>query len=169
MDKRTVTGHDFSRAANAQKSWALAPEGIPKEIFMKVPKSLRIAGWIFLSFAVFWIWYMVAADYSYGAVAGTYSFRSDGERSTLILKKDQTFQQELIRQGKVERVQGTWRRLGEGGVNFSKEFLPVGNVQTASDGSTYGEVQKNFFELIPSIVFGPDRGHGPRFHIQLFR
>jgi hypothetical protein len=136
---------------------------------MKVPKSARIVVWIFFALAAFWIWYMVAADYSYSAVSGTYTFRLDGEESTLVLNKDQSFQQELMRQGKVEHAQGTWRRIGEGGVVFSKEFLPVGDVQAESDGSTYGEVQKNFLELIPSIVLGPDRDHGPRFHIKLFR
>jgi hypothetical protein len=162
--------HDFSRAGNALSvNRALAPEGMSEEIVMKIPKSVRIVGWIFLSFAVFSIWYWVAADYSYSAVAGTYTFQSNGETSTLILKKDQSFQQVLTRQGKVERVQGTWRRIGEGGVNFSKEFLPVGNVQVSPDGSTYGVVQKHFFGLIPSIVLGENRNHGPIFHIQLFR
>ena len=136
---------------------------------MKVPKFVRISGWVFLSLAVFWIWYMVAADYSYSAVAGTYIFQSNGEKSTLILKKDQSFQQELVRQSKVERTRGTWRRIGEGGVVFSKEFLPVGHVQVESDGFTYGQVQKSFFELIPSIVLGQDRDHCARFHIKFFR
>ena len=136
---------------------------------MKVPKSVQINGWIFLSFAVFWIWYMVAADYSYGAIAGTYVYRADGEESTLALKKDQSFQQELIRQGKVERTQGSWRRIGEGGVVFSKEFLPVGDVQAASDGSTYGEVRKSFLELIPSIFLQTDGEHGPGFYRKWFR
>ena len=136
---------------------------------MKVSKPVRIIGWVFLSLAAFWIWYMVAADYSYSAVAGTYIFQANGEKSTLILRKDQSFLQVLTRQGKVERTQGSWRRIGEGGVVFSKEFLPIGNVQVSSDGSTYGVVQKYFFELIPSIVLGENRDHGPVFHIQLFR
>lgn len=71
------------------------------------------------------IWYCVAADYSYGAVSGTYPLSLNGEVSTLILNKDRSFQQELSRDGKVERTQGSWRRLGEGGVVFSKEFLKV--------------------------------------------
>jgi hypothetical protein len=136
---------------------------------MKVHKSVQIVGWIFLSFAVFSIWYWVAADYSYSAVAGTYTFQSNGETSTLILRKDQSFQQVLSRQGKVEHTQGSWQRIGEGGVVFSKEFLSVGHVQVESDGFTYGQVQKSFFELIPSIVLGQDRDHCARFHIQFFR
>jgi len=136
---------------------------------MKMSKPVRIIGWVILSLAAFWIWYMVAADYSYSAVAGTYIFQANGEKSTLVLMKDQSFQQELVRQDKVERTRGTWRRIGEDGVVFSKDFLPISGVNAEPDGSTYGEVQKSFFELIPSIVLGPDRDHGPRFHIQLFR
>ncbi len=151
-----------------EKQRALAPEVVSEEVSMKVPKFIRIAGWVFLLFAAFWIWYMVAADYSYSAVSGTYTFRLNGETSTLVLNKDQSFQQELKHHGKIEHVQGTWRRIGEGGVVFSKEFLSVSDVQAESDGSTYGEVQKDFFELIPSIVLGPDRDHGPRFHRKLF-
>ena len=135
---------------------------------MKVPKPVRIGGWIFLSFAVFSIWFMVAADYGYGAVSGTYTFRQGGESSTLTLRKDRTFRQKRDREGKIECAQGNWRRIGEGGVNFSKKFLPIGQIRAESDGSIYGEVQKSFLELIPSIVLGPDRYGGPRFHRELF-
>ena len=136
---------------------------------MRVPRSLRIVGWVFLVFAAFSVWYMVAADYGYGAVSGTYKFRQDGETSTLVLKKDRTFVQERTRQGKTERAQGTWRRIGEGGVVFSPEFLKVTGQETRSDGQADGEVQKSFFQLIPSIVLGADRIRGPRFHRTLLR
>ena len=92
-----------------------------------------------------------------------------GETSTLILGKDETFKQERNRSGKIEHAQGHWHRSGEGGIGFSKEFLPVGAVHAASDGVTYGEVQKSFFELVPSIVLGADRYDGPRFHREFFR
>ncbi len=136
---------------------------------MKVPKSVQIAGWVFLCLAVLWIWYMIAADYSYGAVAGTYAFQSNGETSTLVLKKDRSFQQELTRQGKIERTQGSWRRIGEGGVVFSREFLGVTGQEVRPDGQADGEVQKSFFGLFLSIVFEPGRDNGPRFHKKLFR
>lgn len=68
-----------------------------------------------LFLALTWCWYAVAADYSYRAVAGTYIFRSNAESSTLFLGRDQRFQQNLSRDGKVEHAQGTWRRIGEGG------------------------------------------------------
>jgi hypothetical protein len=41
------------------------------------------------------------------------------------LNQDRSFQQQLIRDGKVENAEGSWRRLGEGGISFSKEFLKV--------------------------------------------
>src|ERR1700733_14315567 len=92
---------------------------------MKLTTSVRVAAGLLLLILVFWVWYCVAADYSYGAVSGTYTLSLNGEMSTLILNKDRSFQQELSRDGKVERTQGSWRRLGEGGVVFSKEFLKV--------------------------------------------
>jgi len=135
---------------------------------MKVPKPVQIGCWILLFFAAFWFWYMVAADYGYQAVSGTYRFQQGGESSTLILKRDRTFLQERNRQGEIERAQGVWHRSGEGGIEFSKEFLSISQVSPESDGFTYGEVQKSFLELIPSIVLGPNRDHGPRFHKQFF-
>jgi hypothetical protein len=51
------------------------------------------------------------------------------ETSTLVLRPDHRFQQEISRAGKVERVQGSWRRIGEGGIVFSKEFLRVAGVE----------------------------------------
>ena len=135
---------------------------------MKVSKPVRIIGWVFLCLAAFWIWYMVAADYSYSALAGTYTFQSNRETSTLVLNKDQSFQQELTHQGKVERTQGSWRRIGEGGVVFSREFLTVTGQEVRPDGQADGEVEKNFFGLFLSIVLGPDRDNGPTFHKKLF-
>jgi hypothetical protein len=139
---------------------------------MKMPAlvriAVRIAGWAFLSLAVFSVWYWFAADYSYGALAGTYVYRSGDLKSTLILKEDRSFAQEVVTVGKVQHAQGTWRRLGEGGVVFSKEILPPGDFRSRSDGSTDGDVQKSFLELIPSIVLASDKEPGPRFHRQYF-
>jgi hypothetical protein len=133
---------------------------------VKIPKALRVSTWLFLFLALFCAWYTVAANYDYGAVSGTYVFQRGDESSTLILRKDRTFSQQRTSNGKVEQAQGTWRRLGEGGVNFSKEFLTVGGVQPESDGSTYGEVQKSFMNLIPSIYLGNGSGARPKFHLK---
>lgn len=125
---------------------------------------LKIIGAGALVLLIFCVWYWFAADYSYNAVSGTYSFQSNGESSVLILREDKVFLQERTSHGRTERTQGTWRRVGEGGVVFSAEFLPVGQINAGSDGSVYGEVQKSFLELIPSIVLY----NGPRFHRTLF-
>ena len=134
---------------------------------MKSTASARVAGGLLLMIGVFWVWYCVAADYSYGAVSGTYTLRLNGETSTLILDKDRTFQQELSRDGKVERAQGNWRRLGEGGVVFSKELLKVSGQEVRPDGQADGEVRKRL-GLFLSIAFNPDPG-GPVFRKKLFR
>lgn len=114
-----------------------------------------------------WGWYSVAANYSYGAVAGRYTFRLNGYESILVLNDDQTFQQELKGNGSVAHAQGSWRRVGEGGVVFSKEFLKVSGQDTRPDGQIDGEIKKHF-GLFLSIVFRPDPG-GPVFHRKLFR
>jgi hypothetical protein len=62
--------------------------------------SVRVGGVIFLLISILVIWYSVASDYSYDAVSGTYAFASNGEKSTLVLRKDLIFQQQLSRAGK---------------------------------------------------------------------
>jgi hypothetical protein len=74
---------------------------------MKLTASARVSGGLLLLILVSWVWYSVAANYDYGAVAGTYSLRRTGEASTLVLKEDRSFQQELIRRGKIERAKGS--------------------------------------------------------------
>ena len=83
---------------------------------------------------LFWTWYSVAADYGYRAVAGTYTFERGTERSILILHRDQSFEQELSRAGSIRRTRGRWRRVGEGGVAFSKDLLTVAGQSVAPDG-----------------------------------
>lgn len=124
---------------------------------MKLTAPVRVAGGLLLLIVTFWVWYCVAADYSYGAVSGTYIFRLNGETSTLILGNDRSFQQELSRDGKVERTQGSWRRLGEGGVVFSKEFLKVSGQEVRPDGQADGEVKKRL-GLFLSIHLKPGSG-----------
>jgi hypothetical protein len=128
---------------------------------------VRLSVGIVLLIVMFWTWYVTAADYSYGAVSGVYTFAHEGELSTLILKPDHSFHQELRSLGKVEHAQGNWRRIGEGGVVFSKEFLKLSGQETASDGQSFGEVKKSF-GLVPSIVLSPDSG-GPKLHRTFFR
>ena len=135
---------------------------------MKIPTSVQMGCGVVLILAFLWCWYMVAADYSYRAVSGTYIFHGDGESSTLVLRQDQSFQQDLNRDGRIEHVRGTWRRIGEGGVVFSREFLKVKGQEVRSDGQADGEIEKRFAGFIPSIRFEPQFS-GPTFNRRLFR
>jgi hypothetical protein len=92
----------------------------------------------------FVLWYTVASDYGDGVTSGTYHLAQNGETSTLVLKPDHTFQQELNKLGNVKRAAGTWRRFGEGAIKFSKEFLTVSGQELGQDGTPYGEIHKRF-------------------------
>jgi len=129
---------------------------------------IRALIYILSAISLFFVWYAIAADYDYGMVAGTYEFSGHGESSTLVLNKDRSFLQKRIHDGKVDYAKGTWHRSGEGGVDFSEDFLEVGGASHASDGQTYGEVIKHFLILVPSIVLGNDWDSGPRFNRAFF-
>jgi hypothetical protein len=131
---------------------------------MKMSTPIRVTGVILCAICLFTGWYMIAANYDYGMVAGTYEFRGAKESSVLLLKKDGSFFQKRSSNGKIDYAQGTWHRSGEGGIDFSEGFLEVGGVAPDSDGHTYGEVIKRLLDLIPSIVLGNDWDRGPRFH-----
>ncbi len=96
----------------------------------------------------FVLWYTVASDYGDGVTSGTYHLAQNGETSTLVLKPDHTFQQELNKLGNVRRAAGTWRRFGEGAIEFSKEFLTVSGQELGQDGTPYGEIHKRFGLLV---------------------
>ena len=70
-------------------------------------------------------WFAIASDYGDSVAVGTYHLRQGGESSNLILKADHTFQQNVTHNGVTQRCEGEWRRIGEGGLAFSKQFLPV--------------------------------------------
>ena len=124
-------------------------------------RLVRVSGVIMLGIVAFCIWYSVAANYDYGALSGTYSLRVDEFTSTLVLKKDRSFQQQLVHAGKTEHAQGSWSRIGEGGVLFSKEFIKMPAQEIKPDGEAYGTFKKRF-GLFSSIYMNPDPG-GPVF------
>jgi hypothetical protein len=128
----------------------------------------RVGCGILLPIVLFWVWYSVAADYGYSAVSGTYTLQRSGEASTLVLRPDHSYRQEVVRAGRVEHAQGSWRRIGEGGVVFSNEFLKVTGQEIRADGQAYGYVKKRWLGLLMSIQFNPDPG-GPTFHGKLLR
>jgi hypothetical protein len=111
-------------------------------------KLARAGGVVALLFLCFVIWYVIAADYSDKVASGSYHLSQNDETSTLILKSDHSFQQELSKHGRVERATGTWRRIGEGGIAFSKEFLTVSGQEPGADGTAYGEIHKRFGFLV---------------------
>jgi hypothetical protein len=80
---------------------------------------------ILLPVVLFFGWWYVASNYDYSALAGTYTFRQHDVKVTLTLRRDRTFHQELKTQSGSQRADGTWRRIGAGGVVFSLGFLRV--------------------------------------------
>jgi len=96
---------------------------------------------------------MIASDYGDGMASGIYHFAENGETSTLVLKPDHTFQQELSVRGESRVATGTWRRNGQSGIAFSREFLLVSGQEPGADGIAYAHMHKDFgffVALIPS-------------------
>jgi len=145
---------------------------------MALNRSARAAGITLLVVAAFVCWWAVASNYDYGALSGTYTFSGDGESSTLVLKPDRTFQQELRHDGKVDHATGTWRRMGEGGVNFSLGFLPISGAKqfreefpdhldgTPEDDEYYGHFEK-VLGVYPILKLNANPP-GPTLHRRLF-
>jgi hypothetical protein len=93
------------------------------------------------------LWYSIA-DYGDDVTSGTYYLARNSESSTLVLRPDHTFQQELSEHGQLERATGTWRRVGESGVEFSKEFLAVAGQEPRPDGSAWADMYKDLGFLV---------------------
>jgi hypothetical protein len=133
---------------------------------------------ILVAFGLFAGWWVIASNYDYDALAGTYVFNDGGVSSTLQLNKDKTFHQEVIANNVRKEANGSWRRVGEGGVNFSIEFLKLPGSRTFFEefGKGYGgiEDQEYFghFEKIlgvyPILKINANPP-GPTFHRVLFR
>lgn len=115
-------------------------------------KSARFGGVLILLLLCYVLWYAVASDYGDGVASGTYHLAQNGETSTLVLRRDHTFQQELSTHGKRQHAAGGWRRVGEGGVIFSNEFLPVFGQELSPDGTAFAEMHKDFGFLV-SLAF----------------
>ena len=130
-------------------------------------RSITNLGIPILFIVVLSVWYYVAADYDYGALAGTYGLRRHEEICTLVLRKDQTFTQELYRSGHPQEVQGTLWRYGEAHVSFSNEFVVLAGEEPNACGEAHGEFQKTL-GIVPFLVLAP-LPDGPTFHKVLFR
>jgi hypothetical protein len=135
-------------------------------------RSLAVRVWstvgiVSLIFALFTIWYSIASDYGYRAVSGTYAFKGNAEKSILVLREDRSFQQELVRSGKVQHAEGTWRLLGQSGIEFSSEFQDLSDQKLGPAGEHYGSIKKQF-GLFVSIALN-SQGDGPVFRKQFSR
>lgn len=126
----------------------------------------RAAFGILLSIILFWVWYGVAANYDYGALAGTYVFDGNREKCTLYLRPDRTFAQELSRSGEIQKSQGRWNRYGQAHVSFSNEFLKLSGEEMNADGQAHGQFDKTL-GIFPTLVLAP-LPSGPQFHKKLF-
>lgn len=105
-------------------------------------KSLRLAGGILLIVISCFIWLIVAMDYGDSVAVGKYRFAGNGEVSTLVLNPDHSFEQELTIGNANQHGKGTWRRVGEGGISFSKDFLVVKGDEPEPDGTTFSDMHK---------------------------
>lgn len=115
-------------------------------------KALMVVGvcilWLGLSWVCFGVWFYFASDFSDQVVAGTYHLAQNGETSTLVLRTDHSFQQNLLHAGVQRNAQGTWRLSGEGHIAFSKEFLVLSGQELGADGTPYGEIHKQLRFLV---------------------
>ena len=107
-------------------------------------KPIWMMSVVFLLVACIFAWAVAAMDYGDRIAAGTYSFEANGESSTLVLSLNHTFRQTRRLGGNEQRSQGTWRRVGEGGISFSKEFLVVPGDEPEPDGTTFSDMHKAF-------------------------
>jgi len=134
---------------------------------MKITILVKAGCGIILSIALFAVWYSVAANYDYGALAGSYVFHGNGETCTLQLRPDRTFVQELNRSGRTQKSEGQWHRYGEAHVSFSDEFLKVSGEEVNADGQAHGQFDKRF-GIFPVLILAP-LPSGPQFHKKLSR
>jgi hypothetical protein len=117
--------------------------------------AIRISALVIGALVVLWfcfgLWYVIATDYGDNVVSGTYCLAQNGEVSTLVVKPDHTFQQQLTRAGKVAKATGTWRTFGEGHVAFSTEFIVVSGQELGANRTAYGEFHKTL-GLFPAYL-----------------
>jgi len=93
-------------------------------------------------------WFVASSDYSDAAASGTYRLAHNGVRSTLVLRPDHSFRQQVSDSSGIRRADGTWRRVGEGGIAFSRDFLTFPGEQRGEDGTAYSDMQRKFGILV---------------------
>ena len=137
---------------------------------MKLTVPVRLSGIFLLITAMGIFYYWEGENFSDGAVSGTYTLQLSGEASTLVLRPDHSFQQELRLPGKVGHAEGTWRVSGEGHIAFSREFLKVTGEDLSPGGQAFGQIENRFGLVWITLAPNPN---GPTFHkrgsAELFR
>ncbi len=113
-----------------------------------------------------WGWYVVAADYDYPALSGTYVFSGGGEECTLNLRSDGTFTEDLTQQGQRRSTKGTWHRYGLGHVSFSNDFVTLPGQKLNGNGQSHGQFGKTL-GFFPTLTLAPIPG-GPVLRRRLF-
>ena len=113
-------------------------------INMAVKLIARAAVSVLLLAGIGICWFVIASDYSDAAASGTYRLAHDGVRSTLDLRPDHSFRQEVNDSSGIRRAEGTWRRVGEGGVSFSPDFLTLPGEQRGEDGTAFSDMERRF-------------------------
>ena len=93
-------------------------------------------------FVIFWFGYIWIADYGDGVASGTYEALADGQRTTLVLRPDHTFHQTRVSSGATLQGDGTWRRIGEGGLVLSGSVLALPGQRLMPNGDAYATLNK---------------------------
>ena len=94
------------------------------------------------AFAIFWFGYIWIADYGDGVASGTYEALAEGQRTTLVLRPDHTFHQTRVSSGATLQGDGTWRRIGEGGIVLSGSVLALPGQRLMPNGDAYATLNK---------------------------
>lgn len=102
----------------------------------------KVAGVIAILLACL-VWWWMSWDFSDRFVAGRYIARSKGQRTILVLNADHSFNQEIRANTATVHANGSWRRIGEGGIVFSENFLRLSNAATG-DNEIYGNLDNTF-------------------------
>lgn len=117
-------------------------------------------------FTFYILWYWDSENLSVTAVSGTYAMRVDDVSATLVLRPDQTFQEQLKASGEVKHAEGKWELAGENHIAFSPELLAVSGRQISSAGTTHADIVKRFGAVWINL---PANAGGLSFHKRWFR
>ena len=104
--------------------------------------AFKAAALLLGALAVFWFGYIWIADYGDRVASGTYEALADGQKTTLVLRPDHTFHQTRVNSGVLVQGDGTWRRIGEGGLVFSGAVLALPHQRLMPNGDAYATLYK---------------------------